>query len=199
MADSDQLLQIFLIPTQLLKIPEDFPVLRGLKMILCSLENTQLLGQTYCSDGAPSLQPRWVQKAAWAQMPLSWWFTLALYVFLCTPISTQLAWVCNKRFNNLSTGTTQTPKEIPAYFLVQLWCFLGSFTSRAKVMLFLFWSVLMYISTLNTVRTLKPPVSLALCTSFLSPFTSILSLHIAHFAHIYFQPHTHCKVLSIMR
>lgn len=39
-----------------------FPVLRGLKRILCSMENIQLLGQTYCSDGAP-LQPRRVQKA----------------------------------------------------------------------------------------------------------------------------------------
>lgn len=57
-----------------------------------------------------------------------------------------------------------------------------------------FWSVLIYISTLNTSTTLKPLVLLASCTSFLSPVTSILCLHIAHFAHNYFQPHTYCKV-----
>lgn len=57
-----------------------------------------------------------------------------------------------------------------------------------------FWSVLIYISTLNTSTTLKPLVLLASYTSFLSPFKFILCLHIAHFAHNYFQPHTYCKV-----
>jgi len=121
-----------LIPTQQLMTAEELPVLGGLKMMLCSVENAQLTGQTYYSDGAPLRGREEFKK---------------LFGLRCRSPG-DLPWPCRVSFTHqfqhswpecairaLTTraqGPHQDPRKAFPCFLGQHRCLPGSFTSRAR-------------------------------------------------------------------